>query len=211
MKIAEPYDFYIFIDPHQDVWSRMTGGDGAPGWTFEKVGLDFQKFDATDAALVMQYRYKPDNPDSYPEMHWTSNAVRFVNGTMWTLFFGGKDFAQSCNIDGLNVQDYLQQHFFKAIQKLAQRMKENPYVIGFEVLNEPEQGWIEKRVDGIGAEKFSEDFGYTFTPIDAMLTGSGFTRTVGFNELKRFGIKETRRDELNKNGIYNRSKIKNIS
>ncbi|MFX0021430.1 MAG: cellulase family glycosylhydrolase [Candidatus Hermodarchaeota archaeon] len=201
LKIAESYKFYTFIDPHQDVWSRMTGGDGAPGWTFEKVGLDFQKFDATDAALVMQYRYKPDNPNSYPEMHWTSNAVRFANGTMWTLFFGGKDFAHSCNIDGLTVQDYLQQHFFKAIQQVAQRIKENSYIIGFEVLNEPEQGWIEKRVDGIGAEKFSEDFGYTFTPLDAILTGSGFARTVGFNELKRFGIKETRRDKLNKNGI----------
>ncbi|MFX1242634.1 MAG: cellulase family glycosylhydrolase [Promethearchaeota archaeon] len=201
LKISESYKFYTFIDPHQDVWSRMTGGDGAPGWTFEKVGLDFKKFDASDAALVMQYRYKPDNPHSYPEMHWTSNAVRFANGTMWTLFFGGKDFAQSCSINGVNIQDYLQQHFFNAIKQVAQRVKENPYVIGFEVLNEPEQGWIEKRVDGIGAEKLSEDFGYTFSPIDAMLTGSGFTRTVGYNELKRFGVKETRRDELNKERI----------
>jgi len=201
LKIAESYKFYTFIDPHQDVWSRMTGGDGAPGWTFEKVGLDFKKFDLADAALVMQYRYDPENPEAYPEMHWTSNAVRFANGTMWTLFFGGRDFAQSCNIDGLNAQDYLQQHFFKAIKQVALRTKENPYVIGFEVLNEPEQGWIEKRVDGIGAEKFTEDFGYTFTPFDAMLVGSGFSRIVGFNEIKRFGIKETRRDELNKERI----------
>jgi hypothetical protein len=200
-KISESYKFYTFIDPHQDVWSRMTGGDGAPGWTFAKVGLNFKKFDAADAALVMQYRHDPNDPAAYPEMHWTSNAVRFANGTMWTLFFGGKDFAQSCNIDGLNVQDYLQQHFFTAIKQVAQRVKENPYIIGFEVLNEPEQGWIEKPVDGIGAGKFTEDFGYKFTPIDAMLTGSGFTREVGYNELKRFGIKETRRDNLNKDRI----------
>ncbi|MFX1378750.1 MAG: cellulase family glycosylhydrolase [Promethearchaeota archaeon] len=201
LKIAENYKFYTFIDPHQDVWSRMTGGDGAPGWTFEKVGLDFKKFDAADAALVMQYRYNPNNPNAYPEMHWTSNAVKFPNGTMWTLFFGGKDFAQSCNINGLNVQDYLQQHFFEAIKQVALRVRDNPYIIGFEVLNEPEQGWIEKRVDGIGAEKFSEDFGHKFTPFDAMLVGSGFTRSVGYNELKRFGIKETRKDELNKERI----------
>ncbi|MFW9971027.1 MAG: cellulase family glycosylhydrolase, partial [Candidatus Odinarchaeota archaeon] len=201
LKIAEGYKFYTFIDPHQDVWSRMTGGDGAPGWTFEKVGLDFTKFDIADAALVMQYRYNPDNPASFPEMHWTSNSVRFANGTMWTLFFGGKDFAPSCKVDGLNAQDYLLQHFFNAIRTVVLKLKDNPYVIGYEVLNEPEQGWIEKKVDGVGAEKFSEDFGYTFTPIDAMLVGSGFTRTIGYNEIKRFGIKQTRKDELNKQRV----------
>lgn len=201
LKVASEFDFYIFIDPHQDVWSRMSGGDGAPGWTFEKVGLDFTKFDASDAALVMQYRYDPNNPDAYPMMHWSSNAVRFANGTMWTIFFGGKDFAPSCMIEGLNAQDYLQQHYFNAFQQVALRVKDNHYVLGFDSLNEPEQGWIEKRVDGVGTEKLNEDLGYNFTPFDAMLTGSGYTRTVGFKEVKRFGIKETRKDDLNKGKV----------
>ena len=38
---AGEYGINVFIDPHQDVWSRMSGGDGAPGWTFEAAGLDF--------------------------------------------------------------------------------------------------------------------------------------------------------------------------
>ena len=201
LKVAESYNFYTFIDPHQDVWSRMTGGDGAPGWIFEEVGLDFRKFDTADAALVMQYRYDPNNPDTYPLMHWSSNAVRFANGTMWTLFFGGRDFAPLYKVNGVNAQDYLQQHYFNAIKQVALRVRDNPYVIGFDTFNEPEQGWIEKKVDGSGAEKLTEDFGYRFTPIDAMLVGSGFSRTVGYNEIKRLGIKETRRDELNKGKV----------
>jgi len=201
LKIAESYKFYTFIDPHQDVWSRMTGGDGAPGWTFEKVGLDFTKFDAADASLVMQYRYDPNNPDAYPHLHWSSNAVRFANGTMWTLFFGGRDFAPSCKIDGMNVQDYFQQHYINSIKQVALRIKNNPYLIGFDILNEPEQGWIEKRVDGVGTEKLTDDLGYSFTPIDAILTGSGYPRVVGYKEVKRLSLKEIRRDELNKEKV----------
>jgi hypothetical protein len=201
LKIAESYKFYTFIDPHQDVWSRMSGGDGAPGWTFEKFGLDFTKFDASDAALVMQYRYDPNNPDAYPPMQWSSNSIRFANGTMWTLFFGGKDFAPSCKVDGINAQDFLQNHYINAIKQIALQIKDNPYIIGFDTLNEPEQAWIEKRVDGVDAEKLTEELGYMFTPIDAMLTGSGYSRIVGYKEIKRFGIKETRRDEINKEHI----------
>ena len=29
---ANDYGIDLFIDPHQDVWSRFSGGDGAPGW-----------------------------------------------------------------------------------------------------------------------------------------------------------------------------------
>ncbi|MFX1353512.1 MAG: cellulase family glycosylhydrolase [Promethearchaeota archaeon] len=197
LKISTEFGFYTFIDPHQDVWSRMSGGDGAPGWTFEKVGLDITKFDDSEAALVMQYRYDPNNPKAYPAMQWSSNSLRFANGTMWTLFFGGKDFAPSCVIDGLNAQEYLQEHYFNAIKQVALRVKDNSSVIGFDSLNEPEQGWIEKRIDGIGAEKQSEELGYTFTPFDAMLTGAGYTRTIGFKEIKRLGVRETRKDALN--------------
>ncbi len=196
LKIAESYGFFVFIDPHQDVWSRMSGGDGAPGWIFEKVGLDFTKFDTAEAAFVMQYRYDPKDPKKYPSMYWVNNALRFANGHMWTLFFGGRDFMPSFKIDGINVQDYLQNHYFEAIKQIALRVKDNQKIIGFDTLNEPEQGWIEKSVDG-SSEDYSQELGYKFTPIDAMLTASGFSRAIGYNEIKRFGIKETRKDELN--------------
>ncbi|NHJ23723.1 MAG: glycosyl hydrolase family 5 [Candidatus Lokiarchaeota archaeon] len=201
LKIAGEFKLYAFIDPHQDVWSRMTGGDGAPGWTFEKVGLDYSKFNLSEAALVMQYRFDPLDPNSYPPMHWVGNSLKFANGTMWTLFFGSKKFAPSSKIDGIPTQDYLQDHYLNAIKQVALRIKDNPYIIGFDTLNEPNQGWIELKVDGSNIEGFSEVLGYAFTPIDAMLTGSGYPRTVGYREIKRFGIRETRKDIINKNKV----------
>ncbi len=197
LKIAREYGFYTFIDPHQDVWSRMSGGDGAPGWTFEKIGLDNTKFESSEAAFVMQLRYDPNDLTKYPPMHWMGNTNRFANGTMWTLFFGGKDFAPSIIIDGISAQDYLQNHFFDAMKQVALRVKDNTCVLGFDTLNEPEQGWIGKYVDGSEWEGKSNVIGHVFTPIDAMLTGAGFNRAIGYQEVKRFGIKETRKDELN--------------
>ena len=201
LKIAHENKLYCFIDPHQDVWSRMTGGDGAPGWTFEKVGLDYKKFEESNAAFTMQYHYDHENPNSYPQMHWQGNAYRFANGTMWTLFFGGKDFAPSCKIDGISSQDYLQTHFINSFKQIAIILKDEPYVLGFDTLNEPLQGWIEIMVDGSNISNFSEILGYAFTPIDAMATGSGYSRIIGYREIKRFGIRETKKEEISKDGI----------
>ena len=52
VKRAGDYGIRMVIDPHQDVWSRFSGGDGAPGWTFEAIGMDITKFAATGAAIV---------------------------------------------------------------------------------------------------------------------------------------------------------------
>ena len=34
------------------MWSRFSGGDGAPGWTLEAVGFDLEQLAATGAAVV---------------------------------------------------------------------------------------------------------------------------------------------------------------
>ncbi|GAG86330.1 unnamed protein product, partial [marine sediment metagenome] len=171
------------------------------GWFFEKAGLDYTKFDESEAALVMQYRYNPNNLKAYPPMHWDNNNVRFANATMWTLFFGGRDFAPSCKVDGINIQDYLQDHYIGAVKQVAHRVKDFSFVIGFDSLNEPKKGWIEEKVDGKGKEGFSEILGHNFTPIDAMLTAAGYPRTVIYREIKFTSIKETGKDLLNKNKV----------
>ncbi|MFX0107016.1 MAG: cellulase family glycosylhydrolase [Candidatus Hodarchaeota archaeon] len=196
VKIASSHGFYILIDPHQDCWSRMSGGDGAPGWTFEEVGIDFTKFNAVDAALIMQYRYDPNNPTAYPRMSWSQNRIRFASATMFTLFFGGADFAPSCKIRGESAQDFLQMHYAKSYRQVANRVSDCEYVLGFGTLNEPSEGWIELKVDGSNQD-FSNALGYGFTPLDAMVTSSGYPRNIPYREVKRLGIRVTRTDTIN--------------
>ncbi|KAH6891070.1 glycoside hydrolase superfamily [Thelonectria olida] len=142
LRIAKEYGFYIFMDPHQDVWSRFTGGSGAPMWTIYACGLNPQSFAATEAAIV-QNTYP--EPDEFPKMIWSTNYYRLAAGTIFTMFFAGKDFAPKCIIDGVNIQDYLQDHFMAACGHLAQRIHEagdleNEVVIGWESMNEPNKG-----------------------------------------------------------------------
>jgi len=142
LRVAKTYGFYVFMDPHQDVWSRFTGGSGAPMWTIYACGLNPQSFGATEAAIV-QNTY-PD-PDTFPKMIWSTNYYRLAAGTIFTMFFAGKDFAPNCIIDGVNIQDYLQNHFINACGQLAKRIHEagdleDVVVVGWESMNEPNRG-----------------------------------------------------------------------
>lgn len=147
LELAEEHGLLAFIDFHQDVWSRMSGGSGAPGWTFEAAGLDFTTFDRADAALVMQHRYDYASPlarqeDRYPMMSWADNYRRPANGIMWTAFFAGSLFTPRWQVDGSNIEELLQGHYLGAIAAVAERVAPLRNVIGFDSLNEPGLGWI---------------------------------------------------------------------
>eukprot|EP00662_Eupelagonemidae_sp_cell21_P057405 gene57405-biopygen115501 len=40
VRRCRSHGIVVFIDPHQDCWSRWTGGDGAPAWTLTAAGFD---------------------------------------------------------------------------------------------------------------------------------------------------------------------------
>ncbi len=146
---ASAHGLYVFVDFHQDAWSRMSGGDGAPGWTFDAVGLDFTKFHAAGAAHVMQYKYDYTSEErrqeqNYPTMTWAQNYRMPANAIMWTLFFGGNTFVPDFKIEDETAQDYLQGCYLGAMRAVAERVKEIPHVLGFDTLNEPSTGWIGK-------------------------------------------------------------------
>ncbi|KAK4154306.1 glycoside hydrolase [Chaetomidium leptoderma] len=175
LRAAKRYGFYIFMDPHQDVWSRFSGGSGAPMWTLYAAGLNPQSFAATEAAIV--HNTYPE-PDSFPKMIWSTNYFRLAAATMFTLFFAGRDFAPKCILDGVNIQDYLQGHYLGACAHLAKRIQEagdieNDVVFGWESLNEPNKGMIGYEDISVIPKEQALKKGTCPTIWQTMLTGSG--------------------------------------
>jgi hypothetical protein len=168
---------HVFVDFHQDAWSRMSGGDGAPGWTFEAAGLDFKTFKETGAAHLMQYKYDHQvggRQEAYPVMSWSGNYARPANGIMWTLFFAGRDFAPGLNVEGRNIQEYLQDHYFGAMRAIAERVAGLDNVIGFDSLNEPSTGYIGKAL----SEPMVRYRGAIWSVLDGLALGAGFSREL---------------------------------
>ena len=203
-RIANTYGIKIFIDPHQDVWSRFTGGSGAPQWTLEKVGFNVTNLHDSGAAFVHQEwvsngnnnrnnhgnnngnngnngnnekgstksRNKNNDDNELPGQVWGHNYARAASATMFTLFFGGRDFAPNLIIDGVNVQDYLQNAYCRAMSEVAQVLKNEKNVVGFDTLNEPNNGYI--GYDNINDIHIPVPFLWDMVPFSMMAMAAGF-------------------------------------
>lgn len=191
---AADYDIHMFIDPHQDVWSRFSGGDGAPGWTLEQVGFDLRGLQATLAAVAHQ-----THGDPYPTMRWLTNLNLLATMTLFTLFFAGRDFAPQVQFDGQSADVYLQGHYMRAMQQLAQRLQGAPNVVGYGTMNEPSAGFIGKQ--NLAEFEGALRLGLVPTPYQAMLLGSGHPQTVGEWRLGIQGQQQIREVLVNPDGI----------
>ncbi|KAJ3330168.1 hypothetical protein HDU76_006286 [Blyttiomyces sp. JEL0837] len=178
IKVLEKADLHgikCFIDPHQDTWSRFSGGSGAPGWTFEVAGLDLTTFKTVGAAHVHNIAADTETP----HMFWPTNYAKLACATMFTLFFGGETFAPKAMYQGVNAQEFLQSHFIGAYSHLAKRIGHLPAVVGFELLNEPHYGYI-------GLESFDAFNTYTYfhygpfpSALQSFSLGHGLETEVG--------------------------------
>ena len=190
---AGEHGISLLIDPHQDVWSRFSGGDGAPGWTLEAVGFDLPRFAETGAATV-----HATHGDPFPKMIWPTNGSKLAAATMFSLFFGGNDFAPQTKVAGEPVQAFLQQHYIAAIQQVALRLEDLPNVIGYDTLNEPLAGYIGWR--DLNAAGGTLLLGACPTPFQAMLLGAGIPQAVGVWALGPVSIRRTGTRLLNETG-----------
>lgn len=169
---AGAHGLTVFVDPHQDVWSRMSGGDGAPGWTLELAGFDVPRLDEAEAAVTMQRR----GPGGYPPMTWTTNDVRLASATMFSLFFAGDRVAPGARLHGEPAQGFLQRHFIGAMRAVAERVADLPHVVGYDTLNEPSPGYL--GIGDLARVLPTLARGPRLTGLDSLSVGAGFPRDV---------------------------------
>ncbi|KAF9915322.1 hypothetical protein BX616_006408 [Lobosporangium transversale] len=181
---TKEYGFKVMIDFHQDVWSRFSGGSGAPLWTFHIAGLDPHHFAATGAAVVHNTLLE-DEP--LQQMVWLTNYYKLACASMFTLFYAGRLLAPKCTFNsGTNIQDFLQSHFLGAIEALVQKIHDckdkdgNPLledhvVIGYDSWNEPSCGWIGLERLDVLSEEHDMRQGDMPTPLQSLMLGEGLT------------------------------------
>ncbi|KAF9977732.1 hypothetical protein BGZ73_005095 [Actinomortierella ambigua] len=196
---AREYGFKVMIDFHQDVWSRFTGGSGAPLWTLYAAGLDPAHFHTTGAALVHNLWTSSSSSSSssegstvFPRMGWLTNYYKLACATMFTLFYAGSILAPRCTLEGgVNIQEYLQRHFVQAMVVLAKRIRDykggvlmgleqgndggnsGAVVLGWDSWNEPSPGWIGlDRLDVLPDEHDARQADMP-TPFQALQLGQG--------------------------------------
>lgn len=203
LRIAKSYGLYVLMDPHQDVWSRFTGGSGAPLWTLHACGLDPETFAVNQAAVVHNTWPKPAE---FPKMLWPTNYTRLAAQVTFTLFYAGRDFAPNAIIDGKNIQDYLTDHFIGACAHLAQRIHdagglEDECVIGWETMNEPHRGLVGwEDLDAIPDELRMRK-GTCPTPWQAILTGAGRAAEVDVYDFSTFGSYKSGKELVDPEGV----------
>ncbi len=149
---------------------------------------------SSGAAIVHQM-----HGDPFPRMIWPTNATKLAAATMFTLFFGGNDFAPKTRIEGEPAQEFLQRHYIEAVRQVALRVQDLPNVVGYDTLNEPSCGWIGWRdLTGTSGELRA---GHMPSPLQSMLLGSGVPQQVDRWETTVFGPKRRGADVLNPRGL----------
>ncbi|MFA6505367.1 MAG: cellulase family glycosylhydrolase [Treponemataceae bacterium] len=191
LKKAEEYGISVFMDCHQDVWSRWSGGDGAPAWTLEKLGMKIDRMDISGAAVTHQAMAA-----AYPRMIWATNYNRYAAATMFTLFFAGNEYAPGVLIDGESAQDYLQSKYIAAMRHAYRRLKDCRAIVGWGPMNEPHAGFIGYK-DLSALENCALPLGVMPTAFQSMAAASGFSQTAPAYSLGLIGVKKTGNAMLN--------------
>lgn len=172
LKIAEKEGISVFMDPHQEVWSRWTGGDGAPAWTLEKIGIDLDRIFETGAAVTEQ-----ESPGPFPRRLGPTNYNRYAAATLFTLFFAGETYGKETLIDGQNAQPWLQERYIAAFRHAYRRLKDCGAIVGWGTMSEPHNGFIGyHNLETL--ENYAIGIGPMPSPFQAMAAASGYSVTV---------------------------------
>ena len=199
------HNMLVVIDSHQDAWSRWTGGDGAPRWTMECLGMDTDAFPYTRSAML--------HCEDTGHLTWFTNYTLYGAGTMFALFFGGNRFAPATKVRGCNVQEWLQSAYIRAWCEVAKVLVNEKNVIGFEPMNEPSAGWI--GIENMRKLPLPGLMGWDLTPWDSIRLANGdsldvasfqcvnaYKRTDHANQTHQSAWKRTYTDVWKENGVW---------
>lgn len=197
VEMMPRYGIKCFVCAHQDVWSRFSGGSGAPGWTFEAAGLDIEAFTDTGAAYVhsQDEKMRASRPVNEREPSgpfvWPSGYQKLAASTMATLFWAGDALAPKlrCRRRGkskkggeeeVSIQAFLQDANIEAFGRLADELSGLEACLGFEPINEPHRGLIE--LHDFHSWNYNTDLHIGHYPsfAQALALGSGYAQEVKY-------------------------------
>ncbi|KAG9124154.1 hypothetical protein FRC07_012642 [Ceratobasidium sp. 392] len=145
LSLLPQFGLVAFVSLHQDVWSRYSGGSGAPAWTLEAAGFDLVAIGGECGAA-----YLGGVKGSGVEVdrgRWPTGYQKLAASTMATLFWAGNTYAPKLRLSStsgqdVNIQEYLQDCFLNAFEELVRAVGDLEGVAGFEMMNEPHRGYI---------------------------------------------------------------------
>ncbi|KAF8633873.1 hypothetical protein AX15_001204 [Amanita polypyramis BW_CC] len=148
LSLLPQYGMVAFISMHQDIWSRYSGGSGAPAWTLESVGFDLNALEETGAAWLNGVRKGGAHTEPNERGLWPTGYTKLAASTMATCFWAGDTFAPKHRVKNgsgqeVPIQTFLQGAFLDMFDKLVEAVGDLDSVIGFEVMNEPHRGYID--------------------------------------------------------------------
>lgn len=127
---AGKYGIYTVIEFHQDAWSEIYCGNGAPDWI---------SVVARDTFPMPIAKPVPVDPITN---HPTKETCDNINNNVWTKFYFS--FATSEAVGNLYDQPSLRTRFAQYWKKIASTFAGRHEIIGYELMNEPWAGDIYK-------------------------------------------------------------------
>ncbi|KAI0658179.1 glycoside hydrolase [Cubamyces menziesii] len=182
LSMLPQYGLVAFVALHQDVWSRYTGGSGAPAWTLEAVGFDLHGLEEPGAAWLKGVKGGGHTEDE--RGLWPCGYQKLAAATMATCFWAGDMFVSKLKVKGqdgseISIQQFLQDSFLNMWELIARTVGDLEGVIGFEMMNEPHRGYIE--LQSMHAFDYNTDLhlGHVPTAFQSFMLGAGHPTAVG--------------------------------
>lgn len=201
IDLMSQFGLKVILCAHQDVWSRYSGGSGAPAWTFSKAGLDIEAFKPTGAAFIpplsgdhgLQFSGAHASTSTKREpvgaFVWPSGYQKLAAATMATLFWAGERFAWSLQLPSfndtikkgdLNIQEYLQESYIESFGRLVDWLGAHEAVMGFDLMNEPHRGYVGATDWHKWCYETDLHIGHFPSMLQSLALGSGYKQEVPF-------------------------------